>query len=355
MEEDSFELSLHLGKAKKRISELYYQTAGSCYLSFSGGKDSTVVLNIIKEMQDEGLIPENSIPAVFVDTGIELQATKNFVFWVKENYYQNVEIIKPKKSFGYVINEHGKPFRSKIKSQLVGIKQRNPNCKSAKYLYDDTLNKTKKAKLPLKDYHVLSEDFSIKISNECCNVLKKEPFKRYVKLNDMQGHLTGMRAFEGGVRLFQYEKRIAEGRNPCTSINKDGFISKSPLIDWNDDILNEYIAKHKVPLSKAYTEYGRKRTGCFLCPFDQQLEDDLANLHKHEPNQYKAALHWLKDIYIAQNVKLPFDEEYERERERKWRDEYEQMRYEMLIKYGKSDCVIAKNYEKGKQLSFLEE
>lgn len=88
MEEDSFELSLYLGKAKKRISELYYQTAGSCYLSFSGGKDSTVVLNIIKEMQDEGLIPENSIPAVFVDTGIKLQAIKNFILWVKESFYQ---------------------------------------------------------------------------------------------------------------------------------------------------------------------------------------------------------------------------------------------------------------------------
>ena len=53
---------------------------------------------------------------------------------------------------------------------------------------------------------------------------------------------------------------------------------------------------------------------------------------------------WLKDVYIAQNVVLPFDKEYEKERVEKWK-EYEPMRYEMLKKY-RPDCRICKQYEK---------
>ena len=44
-------------------------------------------------------------------------------------------------------------------------------------------------------------------------------------------------------------------------------------------------------------------------------------------------MHWLKDVYIAQNVKLPFDEQYEKDREEKWNQSYTNMRNEMLLKY----------------------
>lgn len=65
---------------------------------------------------------------------------------------------------------------------------------------------------------------------------------------------------------------------------------------------------------------------------------------KYEPQKYKASMFWLKDVYIAQNVILPFDEEYEKERLEKWK-EYEPMRYEMLKKY-RPECRICKKYEK---------
>ena len=68
---------------------------------------------------------------------------------------------------------------------------------------------------------------------------------------------------------------------------------------------------------------------------------------EYEPQKYKASMFWLKDVYIAQNVILPFDEEYEKERVEKWEKEYEPMRYEMLKKY-RPDCKICKDYEKGK-------
>lgn len=64
-------VDVYVAKAKKRIKDLYRQTSGHCALSFSGGKDSTVVLALIKMCQEEGIIPENAIPAIFCDTKIK--------------------------------------------------------------------------------------------------------------------------------------------------------------------------------------------------------------------------------------------------------------------------------------------
>ncbi len=70
-----------------------------------------------------------------------------------------------------------------------------------------------------------------------------------------------------------------------------------------------------------------------MCPYSLHLRDSVVKLNKYEPLRYKAAMHWLKDVYIAQGVSLPLDPEYEAERIKKWNDVYSQMRYEMLLKY----------------------
>lgn len=77
------------------------------YVSFSGGKDSTVLLDIAR-----GLYPD--MLAVFVDTGLEYPEVRNFV-----KTYDNVEWLKPKKNFRQVIEEYGYPFISKEVSDKV--------------------------------------------------------------------------------------------------------------------------------------------------------------------------------------------------------------------------------------------
>ncbi|MCR0181015.1 hypothetical protein MKC69_21795, partial [[Clostridium] innocuum] len=62
-----------------------------------------------------------------------------------------------------------------------------------------------------------------------------------------------------------------------------------------------------------------------------------------------AAMYWLKDVYIAQGVSLPFDPVYEAERLKKWNDMYYKMRYEMLLKYRP---LSAKKYENEQQCLF---
>lgn len=126
--------------------------------------------------------------------------------------------------------------------------------------------------------------------------------------------------------------RVTNGGSICTAYRK-GMINKMPIIDWTDKDVEDFIQEHAVPLSKAYTVYGLSRTGCFLCPFSRFLKNDLETLSTYEPLRYKAAMHWLKDVYIAQNVQLPFDTAYENERVEKWNNEYIDMRYEMIKKY----------------------
>ena len=73
------DLDIKITKAQERIESLYNDTGGKCYLSFSGGKDSTVVLTLIKQCEALLTIPLGAIPAVFNNTGIELGATKELV------------------------------------------------------------------------------------------------------------------------------------------------------------------------------------------------------------------------------------------------------------------------------------
>lgn len=347
LDQDLSELDKHISDAMHRIERLYYETDGKCYLSFSGGKDSTIVLAVIKLCEEIGTIPKNAIPAVFCDTKIELDATVDFVHWVKDNWYNNVQIIKTEKSFAQVIKGMRKPFRSKMKSHHISAYQKNPDSKTAKYLYDDTVCKNNKMRLSNKDFHILHERFPIKISDKCCDVMKKKPFTKYGKDNGMRGYLSGMRMFEGGKREMVFRNRINSGdKRPCTHVS-GGITSVSPIFDWADDISEKFIKKYNVPLSRAYTEYGEIRTGCFLCPYGLDVDKRLETLHTYEPNKYKAALYFLKDVYIAQGVELPFDEEYMKEYKEQW-IEYERMRYEMLKKY-RPNCMICKKYERKRE------
>ena len=52
--------------------------------------------------------------------------------------------------------------------------------------------------------HILHPDFDIKISNACCEEMKKKPFKRYVKAHGMLGYMTGERQAEGGARALNF-------------------------------------------------------------------------------------------------------------------------------------------------------
>lgn len=101
-----YPLLMKLALTRQRIREWIhrYGTDG-VYVSFSGGKDSTVLLHIVREMYPD-------IPAVFVDTGLEYPEIRQFV-----RTFDNVDWLKPKKNFRQVIQDYGYPFISKEVSE----------------------------------------------------------------------------------------------------------------------------------------------------------------------------------------------------------------------------------------------
>ena len=100
----SLSLQAKILMTRQRIKEWYKAWDGKVYVSFSGGKDSTVLLHIARELYPE-------IEAVYVDTGLEYPEIRQFV-----KTHENVTIIRPEKNFKQVILEHGYPVASKGRS-----------------------------------------------------------------------------------------------------------------------------------------------------------------------------------------------------------------------------------------------
>ena len=109
-------------RTQTRIIEYYQHFDGQVYVAFSGGKDSTVLLHIIRQIYPE-------VPAIFVDTGLEYPEVKEFV-----KTWDNVEIRRPTKTFRQVIELFGYPLVSKKIAGYVATAKRNPNSARAKYL-----------------------------------------------------------------------------------------------------------------------------------------------------------------------------------------------------------------------------
>lgn len=87
------------------------------YLSFSGGKDSTVLHHLL-----DMAIPENKIPRVFSNTGIEFKAIVDFVKGLND---PRIEIIQPTKNVKATLEEVGYPFKSKEYSNWLMVYQRH--------------------------------------------------------------------------------------------------------------------------------------------------------------------------------------------------------------------------------------
>lgn len=96
------------------IAEWYEAWKGQVYVSFSGGKDSTVLLHLARSIYPD-------IEAVFSNTGLEYPEIVSFV-----KSHENVMIIKPIMPFQKVIKEHGWPVVSKEHANKLR-KLKNPH------------------------------------------------------------------------------------------------------------------------------------------------------------------------------------------------------------------------------------
>lgn len=97
---------------QSRIIEWYKHYDGQVYVSFSGGKDSTVLLHLVRE-----LFPD--VEAVYIDTGLEYPELRQFV-----KTFDNVTWLKPEMNFRQVLDKYGYPIISKVVSRDVGRVQK---------------------------------------------------------------------------------------------------------------------------------------------------------------------------------------------------------------------------------------
>lgn len=97
---------------KKRIRDWYDYWDGNVCVSFSGGKDSTVLLHIARQLYPH-------LKAVYSDTGLEYPEVRQFV-----RKFDNVDIIRPTMMFPQVITKFGYPLISKEVSEAIEYARR---------------------------------------------------------------------------------------------------------------------------------------------------------------------------------------------------------------------------------------
>lgn len=265
----SLPLEVKIEKTKLRIREWYEYWDGDVYVSFSGGKDSTVLLHIVREMYPD-------VPAVFVDTGLEYPEIIEFV-----KQFDNIITLKPKMSFREVIEKYGYPVISKEVSRDIAVARRKPDGRTAdKFKRDSWYHKKYGDRFLLDKWNFL-KDSDIPISNQCCNIMKKNPMKEFDKIYNKK-QFTGMMACESALRKNEYL------RSGCNAF-ENKVPKSSPLGFWQEQDILLYIKIHNIPFAKCYGEIIEEngklkttrcdRTGCMFCMFGVHLEK--------EPNRFQ--------------------------------------------------------------------
>lgn len=281
----SMELKDKIRFTERRISEwVEHFGINGCYVSFSGGKDSTVLLHIVRSLYPD-------IEAVFVDTGLEYPEIRTFV-----KTFDNVTILRPELSFDKVIQEYGYPIISKEVSETIEGARRCLQLDNGKYKYRlDKLNGEKKNKDGTVSHHNCTKwkfllEAPFKISNKCCNIMKKKPTHKFTKDTGKVPIIATM-ACESKLRESQYLRQGCNGFN-----NK--LPTSTPMAFWTEQDVLKYIYENKIPIASVYgnviktdkySTTGCQRTGCMFCGYGCHLEKQpnrFQRLKQTHPKQY---------------------------------------------------------------------
>lgn len=267
MTENEFLLQDRITKIKS-INELYNLNENA-YVSFSGGKDSTVLHFLLDEA-----LPENKIPRVYLNTGIEYKKVVAFVERERERD-SRIQIVQSKQDIKKMLEAVGYPFKSKEHSQKVSYYQNSGMTKTViNYLGQGD----KKSFLcPEQLKYNFTPAFKIKVSDKCCRKLKKEVADKWAEENNRPIKITGMRKAEGGLRT---------SHNACTIFNEGNLLKFHPLQPIEEDFIDWYIKERNIKLCDLYyPPYNFKRTGCKGCPFSLDLQKQLDIMSVYLPEE----------------------------------------------------------------------
>ena len=315
----SLPLEAKIKMTERRLQDWYDYYEGQVYVSFSGGKDSTVLLHIARR-----LFPD--IKAVFVDTGLEYSQIRKFV-----ETFDNVTILRPKMRFDEVIKTYGYPIIGKRQANAIELATKN--LEDRKYslrlltlgvsieeaeanglqmpsqeLLERYKETTKNSKYNITTYKkLLNVDF--KISDKCCGVMKKAPAREYTKRTGRKPIIATM-AVESALREKSW---LANGCNAFNSKKPQS----APMSFWTEQDVLLYIKQEQIPIASVYGDIiyesepeqmriddfgidcgtpeklcttGCDRTGCIFCAFGCHLEESpsrFERLKETHPRQYE--------------------------------------------------------------------
>lgn len=287
-------LEIKVAKSKLRIREFVeYYGVENVYISFSGGKDSTVLLDLVRSVYPE-------IEAVFVDTGLEYPEIKEHV-----KSFDNVTILRPKMSFKQVIETYGFPMVSKEQAEYLDDIRNGTEYMKIRRLEGDEKGRFKLSK---KYRYLINAPFNI--SSKCCRVMKKAPVKLYEKESG-KVPIIGTMADESMLRMQTYMK------NGCNTFKSKRPLSM-PIGFWTQQDVLEYIYNNNLKIAPVYGEVIKEddifkttlcdRTGCIFCGFGVHLEKEpnrYQRLEKTHPQLHKYCMENLgfKEVCEYMNIK----------------------------------------------------
>lgn len=259
-----------------RIIEWYECWGGQVAVSFSGGKDSTVLLDLVRRIYPD-------VPAIFCDTGLEFPEVREFARSI-----ENVEILKPQKTFTQTLSTIGYPLGSKEAAMKIeyGRKARargdmwhfNYYCNGLRHGKDGT----DFVYMPVSKKLYPLIDAPVRISNRCCYIMKKAPIHQYCKS-------TGRRTINGTMASESKLREAGWIKTGCNVFAKGREVSH-PLSFWVEQDIMKYIERFNLRYASVYGDLtrnadgalmftGRQRTGCVFCGFGCHLEK--------EPNRFQ--------------------------------------------------------------------
>lgn len=253
------------------------------YISFSGGKDSTVLHHLI-----DMALPNNNIPRVFFNTGIEYNHIHTYIHTLAQTD-KRIIIYNSGVKIHQMLEKEGYPFKSKEHAHFVMVYQHTYKLNKSTVWYIDH-NNNKMIHCPYDLLYQFTPENKLKISDKCCYKLKKDTAHRFEKEYNKSIAITGMRKGEGG------QRQSVKG---CVITNKDNKIIKfHPLLVIDEEWENWFIDKYNIKLCDLYyPPYNFKRTGCKGCPFSLNLQRDLDVMKKLLPNEYKQCEIIWKPVY----------------------------------------------------------
>ena len=252
----------------ERIREWYEAFDGNVAVSYSGGKDSEVLLWLVRR-----IFPD--VPAVFCNTGLEYPEILGRV-----RKTENVVTMRPRIPFHHVIRDYGWPVISKKAARGINI-LRNPtgNNQNIWRLYDQGINRFGE---PVNGFKVAQRwrflvDAPFKISDQCCHIMKKEPMARYERETG-RTQMVGMMADDSKMRQKIY---LQTGCNAFDTKRPRSM----PLGFWKEQDILQALVKYDIPYARVYGKIqtdistgnlyfdGVRSTGCIFCCFGLHMED----------------------------------------------------------------------------------